>query len=144
VPHFSQRSQDRLNSCHPRLIKLFEEVVKYYDCTILEGYRTPERQKELVEQGFSKTLDSRHARKPSLAVDVIPYPFKSSDWTNMKRFYHFQGFVKGTCLQMQRDGRLDASFELVSGLDWDGDNDLDDQSFMDGPHFEIRELAEKS
>jgi len=45
---------------------------------------------------------------------------------------------------MQRDGRLDASFELVSGLDWDGDNDLDDQSFMDGPHFEIRELAEKS
>ena len=60
----------------------------------------------------------------------------------MKRFYHFQGFVKGICLQMQRDGRLDASFDLVCGLDWDGDNDLDDQSFMDGPHFEIRVLAE--
>ena len=28
-------------------------------------------------------------------------------------------------------------------LDWDGDNDLDDQSFLDGPHFEIRPLPEK-
>jgi len=144
MPSFSRRSKERLDSCHPRLIKLFEEVVKHYDCSILEGYRTPERQQELVDQGMSRTLDSRHNRKPSMAVDCIPYPFKSADWTNMKRFYHFQGFVKGTCLQMQRDGRLDASFELRSGLDWDGDNDLDDQaSFIDGPHFEIRERAER-
>jgi len=142
MPSFSRRSQDRLETCHPRLIKLFEEVVKHYDCTILEGYRSPDRQKELVEQGLSQTLKSLHARKPSLACDAIPYPFKSADWRNMKRFYHFQGFVKAICLQMQRDGRLDASFELRCGLDWDGDNDLDDQGFMDGPHFELRILAE--
>ena len=142
MPSFSQRSLQRLETCDERLQKLFKEVVKYYDCSIIEGYRSPERQKELVAQGLSKTLNSRHNRKPSLAVDVIPYPFKSSDWHNMKRFYHFQGFVLSTLIQMQRDGRLDASFELRCGLDWDSDLDLDDQSFFDGPHYELRILPE--
>jgi len=142
MPHFSQRSRDRLGTCHPRLIKLFEEVVKHYDCLVIKGYRKPEKQKELVAQGFSKSLDSRHARKPAQAVDVIPFPLKSSDWIDLKRFFEFSGFVKGTCLQMQRDGRLDASFELVSGLDWSGQDNPDDQSLMAGPHFEIREYAQ--
>ena len=141
MPHFSRRSMDRLNTCHPVLIKLGVEVVKYYDCTVLEGYRSPARQKDLVAQGMSKTLDSLHARQPAMAVDLIPYPFKSTDWRNMKRFYHLQGFVKATFLQMQRDGRIDPSWELRCGLDWDGDNDLDDQSFLDGPHYELRSLS---
>ena len=57
----------------------------------------------------------------------------------MKRFYHFAGFVSATFEQMKRDGRVSAEWHLVSGLDWDGDTDLDDQSFMDGPHFELRQ-----
>lgn len=143
MPSFSRTSTGKLETCHDILIQLMLEVVKFYDCTILEGYRTPERQAELVEQGMSQTLNSLHARKPAMAVDAIPYPFKSTDWTNMKRFYHFQGFVKGTFLQMQKDGRIGKYWELRCGLDWDGDNDLDDQSFMDGPHFEIRELPQE-
>ena len=143
MPSFGRTSRKKLDSCHPVLVKLIEEVVRYYDCSVIEGYRTPERQKELVEQGFSKTLKSLHAKSPSHAVDVIPYPFKSSDWKNTKRFYHFQGFVKATFIQMVNDGRIEDAWELRCGLDWDGDNDLDDQSFLDGPHFEIRALPEK-
>lgn len=140
MPSFSSKSLRRLETCHKDLQTLFEEVVRRYDCTILEGHRSPERQRELVEQGLSKTQNSRHLTSPSMAVDVIPYPFKSSDWRNMKRFYHFQGYVKATFQQLQEAGEIDPTHELVCGLDWDGDNDLDDQSFMDGPHFELRQL----
>jgi hypothetical protein len=70
----------------------------------------------------------------------VPYPFKGSDWKNMKRFYHFAGYVGATFAQMKRDGRVNPEWQLVSGLDWDGDTDLDDQSFMDGPHFELRQV----
>ena len=138
MPSFSSKSLQRLETCHIDLQTLFEEVVRRYDCTILEGQRSKERQAELVEQGFSKTQNSKHLLTPSMAVDVIPYPFKSSDWKNMKRFYHFAGYVQATFQQLQDLGTIDQTYRLVSGLDWDGDNDLDDQSFMDGPHFELR------
>ncbi len=142
MPSFGKRSSGRLATCDKRLITLFNEVVKHYDCSIIEGHRSADRQKELVADGKSRVIHSLHNRQPSMAVDVIPWPFKPSDWNNLKRFYHFQGFVKGICTGMQRDGRLDGSFELRCGLDWDGDNDLDDQSFLDGPHFEIRLFSE--
>jgi len=147
LPSFSKRSLDKLHTCDPRLQKLFKEVIHHYDCTILEGRRSAERQQELYDLGFSRTAtNSAHLKGSmgSLAVDVVPFPFRSKDWRNMKRFYHFAGFVTATCKQMQRDGRLDASWRLISGLDWDGDNDLDDQGFMDGPHFEIDVFAERA
>ena len=34
MAQFSQRSRDRLYTCHPDLIRLFETVVVHYDCTI--------------------------------------------------------------------------------------------------------------
>jgi len=141
MPSFSNRSLDKLNTCHPDLQRLFRNVIQYYDCTILEGLRTDERQYELFRQGKSK-LDGEHKRSkhqsvipdderlsPSLisrAVDVAPYPI---DWNDTKRFYHFGGLVKGIALQLD--------IPIRWGGDWDGDNDLNDQTFFDLPHFEL-------
>ena len=44
MPEFSQKSLNKLNQCHPDLQRLFLEVIKEHDCTIIEGYRTKEDQ----------------------------------------------------------------------------------------------------
>ena len=129
MPSYSQKSLKQLYSCHPQLQLLFFEVIKHYDCTILEGHRSEERQNELYRTGYSKTEypGSKHNTTPSMAVDVAPYPI---DWNDEKRFYHFAGFVIATAKQLNLDIRW--------GGDWDSDNDLDDQTFMDLVHFELR------
>ena len=56
------RSKQRLRGVHPDLVKVVERAIKITDVdfTVLEGLRTPERQKALVEAGASQTLNSRH------------------------------------------------------------------------------------
>lgn len=126
---FSKKSLDKLSTCHPDLQKLFQEVVKHYDCTILCGYRSQKDQEQALKEGNSKLgwPNSPHNKSPSLAVDVVPCPI---DWNNTKAFYHFAGFVRATALQM--------GINLVWGGDWDSDFDLIDQKFNDLPHFEIK------
>ena len=95
MPNFSQISLQKLNTCHPDLIRLFEEVIKYYDCTVIYGYRGKEEQDAAYNSGHSQKPfpQSKHNKQPSLAVDVLPYPI---DWKNKERIIFVAGFV--TCL----------------------------------------------
>ena len=128
MPKFSVRSQQKLETCHPDLQLLFNEVVKIFDCSILCGTRSEDEQDELFRQGMSKVRypDSKHNHTPSLAVDVAPYPI---DWKDSKRFYYFAGHVLGIAHSM--------GIKLRHGGDWDSDKDIKDQSFYDLPHFEL-------
>lgn len=94
MPILSMKSQDKLNTLDPRLQKLLIKAITITDYTIIEGRRTLERQKELFNAGKSKTMDSKHVTgdKPSLAVDVAPYPV---DWEDIKAFAHLIGIIKG-------------------------------------------------
>ena len=126
---FGARSKKNLATAHSDLQALFLEVIKHYDCAVIEGWRSQERQDELFHAGKSKLKfpHSMHNELPSLAVDVIPWPV---DWNDYKRFYYFGGLVKGIASQMGLDIRW--------GGDWDSDNDFKDQTFHDLPHFELR------
>ncbi len=95
---------------------------------ILEGHRSQEAQDKAFNDGNSqlKWPQGKHNRRPSVAVDVAPYPL---DWTDVKRFYHFAGYVQG--LAEMLDTRL------RWGGDWDRDYNLNDQSFNDLVHFEL-------
>jgi len=128
MPKFSYKSLIKLNSCDHRIINLFKLVVKEFDCTILEGHRTVERQKELLNEGKTKTLNSKHLENPSKAIDVAPYPV---DWDDRERFTLFAGFVLGVASQID--------LKLRWGGDWDMDTEVKDNSFDDLVHFEIRE-----
>ena len=66
----------KLRTCDYRLQMLFEEVVKHYDCTILQGHRDKATQDAYFEAKKSKVKwpNSKHNSNPSLAVDVAPYP----------------------------------------------------------------------
>ncbi len=129
MPRFSNKSKSKLETCHPLLQKLFNEVIKYEDCTIIEGVRSIRKQKEYVRKGVSKTLKSKHLEQDdgySYAVDCIKYPI---DWNDSARNYMFAGFVKGIAESLGINIRM--------GADWDGDMTAKDQSFHDLPHFEL-------
>ncbi len=125
---FSKTSLSKLETCHPDLQKIFNEVIKQYDCTVIEGYRAPERQNQLYHLGQSKLKggQSKHNKKPSLAVDVAPYPIR---WNELERFYHFGGYVKAVANNL--------GITIRWGGDWDCDGEFADQTFFDLPHFEL-------
>ncbi len=129
MPQFGKTSLEKLVTCHPDLQRLFNEVIKHYDCTILEGHRSNEDQLKAFNAGKSKIKSGgKHNHLPSLAVDVAPSPL---DWKDKEKFYHFIGFVKATAIQL--------GIRIRCGGDWDGDNNLKDQTFFDLPHFELIE-----
>jgi peptidoglycan L-alanyl-D-glutamate endopeptidase CwlK len=126
---FGKKSQERLNTCDPRLVELFEEVVEHFDCTVIQGYRDEVEQNKAFEDGFSKLKypQGSHNKYPSLAVDIAPYPI---DWKDRDRFHLFAGFVKGIASQM--------GLNIRWGGDWNSDTHTKDNNFDDLPHFEVR------
>ena len=125
---FSHKSLTNLATCHDDLQILFQEIIKCYDCTVIQGWRSNEEQNEYFRAGRSKLRggQSKHNASPSLAVDVVPYPI---DWNDYKRFYHFSGIVKGIASSLK--------IPIRWGGDWDNDNNFKDQTFHDLPHFEL-------
>ena len=94
MPQFSQRSKNNLAQCHNDLQILFNEVIKWEDCTVICGQRGEKEQNEAYEEGKSllKFPQSKHNKIPAMAVDVVPWPI---DWNNRERFMRFGGFVMG-------------------------------------------------
>jgi len=125
---FSETSKKRLDTCHTDLQRVFYEVVKQFDCSILDGHRGKERQNAYFRARKSKKQwhNSKHNTYPSLAVDVAPYPI---DWDDLERFRYFAGYVMGIAHSM--------GIRCRWGGDWDGDTDLKDQTFNDLCHFEL-------
>ena len=129
MPKFGKRSKERLETCHSDLQKIFEEVIKHIDCSVLEGHRGKEKQNKHFANGVSKVKypNGRHNATPSNAVDVTPYPV---DWKDRERQTLFAGFVIGTARSM--------GVNLRWGGDWDRDFQVNDNDFDDFPHFELR------
>ena len=129
MPKFGKRSKNALSSCDERLIKVFDEVIKTVDCSVLEGHRGQSKQDKYYEEGKSKVKypSGRHNKLPSMAVDVAPYPI---DWDDRERFHLFAGFVLGIAKSM--------GINLRWGGDWNQNWFVDDNKFDDFPHFELR------
>ena len=129
MPKFGRKSKENLNTCDSRLQKIFNEVIKHVDCSVLEGHREKDRQNKLFKEGKTKVKypDGRHNRQPSSAVDVTPYPV---DWKDRERQTLFAGFVIGVASQM--------GINLRWGGDWDQDFQVVDNRFDDFPHFELK------
>lgn len=130
---FGKTSKRRLVTCHSELQRLFNEVIKHCDCSILCGYRSREKQDEVYHGGRSRVQwpNSKHNNRPSIAVDVVPY-FKDKPhirWDDLHAFYFFAGQVFGIAAIL--------GINIRWGGNWDSDDELDDQSFFDLPHYEL-------
>ena len=128
MPKFGSKSKERLATCDEKLQKVFNEVIKYVDCSILEGHRDERAQDKYYKEGKTKVRYpmGRHNSKPSRAVVVVPYPV---DWEDRERFHLFSGFVLGLASGM--------GITLRWGGDWNRNFEVDDNKFDDFPHFEL-------
>ena len=129
MPRFGRISKENLATCEKDLQMVFNEVIKYVDCSVLEGHRSAERQDKLYDEGKTKVRypNGRHNSSPSRAVDVTPYPV---NWKDRERQTLFAGFVLGVANQM--------GINLRWGGDWDQDFEVQDNKFDDFPHFELK------
>lgn len=128
---FSKTSSKKLSTCHPDLRLLALTVVRFYDCTVVCGQRGEESQNEAVDKGYSKLSypDSKHNKEPlSDAIDLAPYLKGKGVVYDYHQCYHFAGFVMATAQML--------GIKIRWGGDWDGDLDVNDQTFLDLVHFE--------
>ena len=135
MPKFSQASFSKLSTCHHDLQVLFFEVIKYFDCTILEGYRNEVDQEAAFAKGNTKLHypDGKHNQQPSMAVDVAPYPVNFND---DKLAIWFGGYVLGIAQKLKDEGKMNHS--LRWGGSWDGLGKLDRPGQLnDADHFEL-------
>ena len=128
MPKFGSKSTERLLTCHTDIIRVFNEVIKHVDCSILEGHRGEKLQNRYYKAGNSKVEypDGKHNGIPSLAIDCVPYPV---DWKDDKRFHLFAGFVLGIAKQL--------NINLRWGGCWKNDFNPKENNFYDAPHFEL-------
>ena len=133
MPKFSQDSFSKLSTCHEDLQVLFYEVIKSFDCMVLEGYRNEFEQNLAFNEGRSQLQwpHGKHNSKPSMAVDVAPYPV---DFNNIKRSYWFGGYVMGIAQRLKDEGKM--SHSVRWGADFNNNHQIDD-NFLDMNHFEI-------
>jgi len=119
---FGKVSRERMEGVDPDLIRLFGEVVKDFDCTVLQygGKRTLEEQQKMVDAGASKTLKSKHIE--GRALDITPYPV---DWEDKERQYQFASFVFDKAMRMGIRVRWGGWFRAAGN-----------KIFYDSPHWE--------
>ena len=118
------RSKMRLNGVHPDLVKIVERAIQIttVDFTVLEGLRSPERQKALYEAGASQTLNSRHIT--GHAVDLGAWVDSQVDWS-------WPLYVQ--IAKAMKTAAKELNVPIVSGIDW--------ITFRDGPHHELDRKA---
>ncbi|MFY3082047.1 M15 family metallopeptidase [Achromobacter xylosoxidans] len=122
----SQRSLSRLGDVHPDLVQVVKLAIQRtaVDFTVVEGLRTPERQRELVVQGASQTQNSYHLKQADgygHAVDLAPLVDGAIPWNDWAQFRALADTVKA------------CAAELGVPVEWGGDW----KTFKDGPHFQI-------
>lgn len=135
---FSSRSLKSLEGVHPDLVNVVTKALDLssVDFMVIEGVRTPQRQRELYAQGRTKpgpkvtwTLNSNHFRKADgygHAVDILPAPY---DWKDTAPF----------------DAVAKAMFEAATmlgvkirwGRDWNQNGRPGERGESDSPHFEL-------
>ena len=115
-----QRSLSRLEGVHPDLVRVIKRAaaMSSLDFTVLEGLRTAARQKQLYDQGATKTMNSRHIT--GHAVDIAPMIGGTIRW-DWPLYHQLAEVVKAA-----------AKAENVP-IQWGGDW----RTFKDGPHWEL-------
>ena len=114
------RSKHRLKGVHEDLVRVVERAIEIttVDFTVLEGLRSPERQKALVETGASQTLNSRHIT--GHAVDLGAWVGDEVRW-DWPLYHKIAAAMK------------DAAKQVNVPIEWGGDW----RNFKDGPHFQL-------
>ncbi|ATM78796.1 peptidase M15 [Serratia fonticola] len=123
---FSQRSEGNLKGVNQALVAVVRRALELttVDFIVIEGVRTVAQQRENVNKGVSKTMDSRHLT--GHAVDLFPV---GGDWNNYKCWL--------PVLDAMHQAGAELGVRLRFGVTWT-DNPRDKPArFLDAPHVEL-------
>lgn len=117
---FGKASLNKMHGVHPHLIAVacLALTQSKVDFSVVEGVRTEARQRELLAEGKTTTLNSRHLT--GHALDIYP-------WVNGATS-HAEGHYQQVAEAMRK-----AAKTLGVPLEWGGDW----VSFVDRPHWQL-------
>jgi peptidoglycan L-alanyl-D-glutamate endopeptidase CwlK len=128
MPQFSSKSLEKLKNCHKKLQLICNKIIKYYDFTILEGFRSQQLQNKYFTEKKTQLCwpESKHNTLPSCAIDIAPWPI---NWQDRASFYFLSGLVLATAKEH--------NINLRWGGDWNQNMNFSDENFSDLVHFEL-------
>ena len=144
----STRSQERLMGVEPELQEVVSEALHLttLDFGVIEGVRTEEQQKALVESGASQTMKSKHLE--GRAVDLMAYVGGRGCW-ELNVYDEIADAMKEGALEVDDAVRWGAAWTVTDIREWEGNmeeamNSYVDtrrsqgrRPFIDAPHFEL-------
>ena len=144
----STRSQERLMGVEPELKEVVYEAIKVtkIDFGVIEGLRTEEKQKQLVESGASQTMKSKHLE--GRAVDLMAYIGGRGSW-ELNVYDEIADAMKEAATKVDVAVRWGAAWTVTDIREWEGTmedamNSYIDtrrsegrRPFIDAPHFEL-------
>lgn len=113
------RSEEHLLGVRPELVRVIREAATRATFRVTEGLRTPERQKMLVAQRKSKTLNSRHIS--GHAIDFIAIGSDGIATYDIKEMARVADVIKAVAIEQ--------GVKIAWGGDWKG--------AWDSPHIEL-------
>ena len=135
----SKRSEKKLLTCHNDLQVIIEEVLKYMDITVVQGYRSTEEQLEKYNKSYSQVKKGKHNENPSMAVDIQPYPLATENGKVIREmFYYMGGFVIGIAKRLLAENKI--THDVRYGGDWNKNGKITDNNFDDLYHIELIEV----
>lgn len=131
-----QRSLSRLEGVHPDLVRVVKKAaaMSSLDFTVLEGLRTAARQKQLFDQGATKTMNSRHLT--GHAVDLAPMVGGTVRW-DWPLYLQLAEVVRSASIAENVPIRWGGTWKLLSAIQGPITAKVLSRSFPDGPHFEL-------
>ena len=144
----STKSQERLMGVEPELKEIVYEAIKVtkIDFGVIEGLRTEEKQKQLVESGASQTMKSKHLE--GRAVDLMAYIGGRGSW-ELSVYDEIADAMKESAIKVDVAVRWGAAWTVTDIREWEGTmedamNSYIDtrrsegrRPFIDAPHFEL-------
>lgn len=134
IHRYSRSSLAHLDQCEPELKEVAILALKYsqHDLAIIDSLRTPEQQRQLLEEGKTTTLRSRHlpnVKGLSEAFDFVPY--LSGRGTVFSLPDNEQAGYFRLAVQAMFRAAIEVGVQIESGGLW--------RTFSDYPHIQLRE-----
>ena len=146
--NLSNRSKNRLKGVRAPLVRVVERAIEItkVDFAVIEGVRTRARQRQLVKQGKSQTMNSKHIS--GRAVDLAAYVDGKISW-DLKYYDEIADAMKQAAKELGVPLRWGAAWNVSDIKEWNGSakSAMDHyvktrrkagrRPFIDAVHFEL-------
>lgn len=135
-----QRSLSRLEGVHPDLVRVVKKAATLSDLdfTVLEGLRTVDRQKQLMKQGATRTMNSRHITGHAVDLGAMIGGTVRWDWA---LYIKLAEVMRSASISENVPIRWGGTWKLLSDIKGPITAKVLSRSFPDGPHYEAHRAA---